>query len=115
MAAITERTHSRPTRTAPVLMPCLAKLYTPAAKNPARANSSSGLTPGPRSQRALGGGDAVHARVELGGVTQRPGERLELGLDDVVGVAAVGHVDVQADRGARHERLEDVPGHRGVV
>src|SRR5689334_21221827 len=66
-------------------------------------------------QDALGGGDAGGARVAGGGGAQGAGDGLELGLDDVVGVAAVQHVDVQADAGREREGLPDVPGKRGVV
>src|SRR5690606_27689026 len=44
------------------------------------------------------------------GGAQRPGERLELRLDDVVRVAALDHPDVQSDRGVVGEGLEDVTG-----
>ena len=40
-------------------------------------------------------GTPCDPRVELDGGAQRAGDRLELGLDDVVRVAAVEHVDVQ--------------------
>ena len=55
------------------------------------------------------------ARGSSSRVAQGPGDGLELRLDDVVRVAAVRHADVQADRGLGDERLEDVPGQRGVV
>src|SRR4051794_36534870 len=49
-----------------------------------------------RLQGALGGRDAGHPRVEGDGGAQRAGERLELALDDVVGVpAGVEHPHVQ--------------------
>src|SRR5690606_17758423 len=46
------------------------------------------------------------------GRAQRAGERLELGLDDVVGVAAGDQPDVERDRGVVGDRLEDVTGER---
>ena len=46
---------------------------------------------------------------------KRPGERLELRLDEVVRVAAGQHPHVQRDLGVEGERLEDVPGQRAEV
>src|SRR6202046_2032926 len=66
-------------------------------------------------QHALRGRDAGRPRVAGGGRPQRAGDGLELGLDDVVGVAAVEDVDVQADAGRVRQRLPDVPGEGGVV
>ena len=60
-------------------------------------------------------GMPLGARVELGGVAQRPGQRLELALDDVVRVAAVRARARAGDLRLGHERLQDVPGHRRVV
>ena len=59
--------------------------------------------------------DAGLARVERDRVAERPGERLELRLDDVVRVAAGEHAHVQGDLGVEGERLEDVPGQRAEV
>src|SRR5216683_2225185 len=67
-----------------------------------------------RSEHALGAGDSVHPRVTLAGVAQRPGQRLELRLDDVVRVAAVRYVQVDADLRLGGERLQDVPGQGGI-
>ena len=65
-----------------------------------------------RSERALRGRDAGLARVDRDRVAQRAGERLELGLDDVVRVAAGQHPDVQRDLGVEGDGLEDVAGQR---
>ena len=43
---------------------------------------------------------------------KRPGERLELRLDDVVRVPAAQHAHVQGEVGVEGDRLEDVPGQR---
>src|SRR3954469_6088730 len=49
-------------------------------------------------QRALGGGHVGDPWVDRDRLPQGPGQRLELALDDVVGVAAgVEHPHVQAD------------------
>ena len=69
------------------------------------------------SQRALGARGIPAARGSRShGVAQRPGERLELRLHDVVRVAAV-RARARAGRSAAWatKRLEDVPGHRRVV
>ena len=55
------------------------------------------------------------ARVDRDRVAERPGERLELGLHDVVRLAAGEHPHVQRDVGVERERLEDVPGQRAEV
>src|SRR4051795_6888695 len=64
-----------------------------------------------RLQGALGGRDAGHPRVRGDGGAQGAGERLELTLDDVVGVpAGVEHPHVQADPRVEGEGLQHVPG-----
>ena len=67
------------------------------------------------SERALGRGHAGLARVERDRVAQRPGDGLELRLDDVVRVATREHPHVQGDLGVVSEGLEDVPGQRPEV
>ena len=59
--------------------------------------------------------DAGLARVERDRVAERPGERLELRLHDVVRLAAGQHPHVQGDVGVEGDRLEDVPGQRAEV
>ena len=49
------------------------------------------------------------------GGAQRAGDRLELGLDEVVRVAAGQHAHVQGDAGVVGEALEHVPGQRAGV
>src|ERR1700733_5077320 len=66
-------------------------------------------------QHALRGRNAGRPRIGGGGGPQRAGDGLELGLDDVGGVAAVEEVDVQAEAGRGRQRLRDVLGKRGVV
>ena len=64
-----------------------AALHGGVGRCPSRSRSDD-ATRGPESQGALGARDAVDARVELDGCAQGAGEGLELGLDDVVRVAA---------------------------
>src|SRR4029453_8629363 len=68
-----------------------------------------------RSQRALGARYAAHPRIEGASLAQSPGDRLELRLMDVVGVAAGEDANVQANPSGRGEGLEDMAGQRGVV
>ena len=84
-------------------------------EQPARGAVGVGLDATTVATAALGRRDAGDPRVERDGVAQRPGDRLELRLDDVVGVAPGEHPHVQADLRARGERLPDVPGQRRVV
>src|SRR5699024_12384919 len=63
---------------------------------------SRGLTPA--SQRALGGADSADAGVRLDGRTQRAGDRLVLGLGDVVRVPSVVDDDVQRDASSEERR-----------
>ena len=76
---------------------------------PAGSRPGAGLTGRPwcwaRRRPRVGG----HRRA------QRPGHRLELGLNDVVRVAPGQHAQVQADARRGGQRLEEVPGERGVV
>ena len=66
-------------------------------------------------ERTLRARDPLDAGVAGHGRPQRPGERLELGLDDVVRVATGEHAHVQGDLGVERERLEHVPGQRADV
>ena len=59
------------------------------------------------SERALGRGDAVAARVDLAGDAERAAERLERGLGEVMVVAA-GAAQVERRAGGPGERLERV-------
>ena len=59
--------------------------------------------------------DAGLARVDRDRVAERPGERLELRLHDVVRLPPREHADVQGDVGVERDRLEDVPGQRAEV
>ena len=68
---------------------------------------SRGPTTAGGSQHALGAGDSRHPRVERDGVAQRPGDRLELGLDDVVrrcGRTSTRTCSAICGRGARRTR-----------
>ena len=60
-------------------------------------------------------GHAGLARVERDGVAEGAGERLELGLDEVVRLAAGQHPHVQREVAVEGERLEDVLGQRAEV
>ena len=80
-----------------------------------RAGRGVGPVVRARSERALGAGHALDPRVDRDRGAQRTGDRLELGLDDVVRVAA-RRAPARAGRcGVEGERLEDVPGQRAGV
>ena len=61
-------------------------------------------------ERALRAGDPRDTGVPGDRGAQRTRERLELGLDDVVGVAAREHPHVERDLRVDGEGLQDVPG-----
>ena len=67
------------------------------------------------TERALGRRHAGLPRVERDRVAQRPGERLELRLDDVVRVAAGQHPHVQASWAWKASVSKHVPGQRPEV
>src|SRR3546814_9118745 len=84
-----------------------------------RSVSSWGPPPGRRSEgtaeRAFGRGHGGGlARIDLDGPAQRPGERLEAALDDVVVVEAVEGLDVERDAGGLGEALEPLPEQLGI-
>src|SRR5215212_7962376 len=86
-------------------------LYPPPRRKPPTISSAMPKTTG--LQRALGRRHVGDPRIEGDRGPQRPRERLELALDDVVGVAAgVQHPHVQADPGVEGEGLEHVPRER---
>ena len=60
-------------------------------------------------------GTPGHPRIGLDGLAQRAGDRLVLGLGDVVRIAAVERAHVQRDARVHGERLEHVPVDDGVV
>jgi len=55
------------------------------------------------------------ARVDLGGQAQRPGEGLEAGLHDVVGIHPIQLADVQREAGVVHHRHKELFDQFGVV
>src|SRR6478735_8975352 len=111
--------------------PCMqaAKAPTPGTTRPsascAVARSAVRVTDAPARSRtvtsfigsegALGGGHAGLAGVDRDRVAERPGERLELRLDQVVRVAPGQHPDVQGEVRVEGEGLEDVPGQGSLV
>src|SRR5690606_799341 len=60
------------------------------------------------SERALGRGDAItRARVDRHRLAQRPGQRLEAALGDVVVVVTVEGLDMQGDACIHGKGLEE--------
>src|SRR4029453_7688040 len=61
-------------------------------------------------ESALGGGDATLVRVDRDRFAERPGERLEGGLDHVVGVRARADPDVERHPRVVGDRAEELLG-----